>query len=69
MGCYNMALSYEKWGNNDFHDPELCKGCEYGSCQVCSNGPRLAEYRRAQAESQLKDAEYETSQWSGIDDC
>lgn len=52
-----MALCYEKWGNNEWHCPEFCKDCESDSCQVCSNGPRLAEYRRAQAESRMRDME------------
>ena len=44
---------FEKWGNNEWHDPEVCKNCESNSCQVCSNGPRLGAYRRAMAEARL----------------
>ena len=49
-------MTYEKWGNNEWHDPSICKGCEFDSCPVCSNGPRLKEYRRAEAEIYLKEA-------------
>lgn len=51
-------IKYEKWGNNEYHNPELCKNCEYDSCPVCSNGPKLGEYRRAEAESRMKDLMY-----------
>ena len=48
-------ITYEKWGNNEWHDPSLCKTCEYDTCSVCSNGPRGDEYRRAMAEKRLND--------------
>lgn len=63
-----MNENVTTWGNNEYHDPKLCETCEFDSCLVCSNGPRGKEYRRAEVESQLKDAEYEASQWRGIDD-
>lgn len=47
---------YEKWGNNDFHRPELCENCTY-DCSRCDNGPRGVEYRRAVAEARLRDEE------------
>ena len=50
-------IKYEKWGNNEWHDPEVCKNCESDSCPVCSNGPRGMEYRRAEAEYYLKYAD------------
>lgn len=52
-------MAYEKWGNNEFHDPKLCETCEFDSCPVCSNGPREMEYRRAEAEYFLKYASME----------
>ncbi len=52
-------MTYETWGNNEFHDPKLCENCEYDSCPVCSNGPREMEYRRAEAEYFLKYASRE----------
>lgn len=50
-----MGIKYEKWGNNEYHCPDICKDCE-SDCQVCSNGPRLGPYRRAEAESRLRDS-------------
>ena len=43
----------EKWGNNEFHNPEICKNCECDTCTVCSNGPRGEDYRRAVAEARM----------------
>ena len=54
-------MAYEKWGNNEFHDPEICKNCTMDTCPVCSNGPRLETYKRAEAEARLK--EYARRQW------
>ena len=62
-------MSFEKWGNNEYHDPRFCKDCDHDSCLVCSNGPRGKEYMKAEAESRLKDMEYEVRQGSGIDEC
>lgn len=50
-----MKDEYKTWGNNKFHNPNICKDCEMDTCMVCSNGPRLEEYRRAEAESRLRD--------------
>ena len=50
-------IKYEKWGNNEYHNPEICKNCEYDSCLVCSNGPRGVKYERAVAEARLRDME------------
>lgn len=52
-------MVYVKWGNNEYHDPSICLNCEYDSCPVCSNGPRLEEYRRATAKARLRDGYYE----------
>ena len=49
-------MAIETWGNNDWHDPEICEHCSFDSCPTCSNGPRLKEYRRAEAELYLKEA-------------
>lgn len=49
------------WGNNKFHDPSFCENCEH-DCRFCSNGPRLEEYRRAQAESSWE----MVAPWEGI---
>lgn len=46
---------YTKWGNNEFHDPDMCLNCESNTCPVCSNGPRGAEYKRAEARARLED--------------
>lgn len=46
-------INYEKWGNNEYHDPEVCKNCESNNCKFCSNGPRQGAYRRAMAESRM----------------
>ena len=54
MRGFMMGIKYEKWGNNEYHCPDICKDCE-SDCQVCSNGPRLGPYRRAEAESRLRD--------------
>lgn len=52
-----MAIKYEKWGNNEFHDPTMCEeDCPY-NCATCSNGPRGVEYKRAVAEARLRDME------------
>lgn len=48
-----MMTEYEKWGENEYHDPKLCEECEYFSCSVCSNGPRGREYRIAIAEQHM----------------
>ena len=47
---------YEKWGNNEFHNPEFCKDCEL-DCSICSNGPRGDAYKRAEAMRRLEDME------------
>lgn len=47
---------YEKWGNNEFHNPEFCKDCEL-DCALCSNGPRGVEYRRAEARLRIEEEE------------
>ena len=48
-------VEYEKWGNNEYHDPKICENCEYGTCQVCSNGPRDDAYKRAEARRRIED--------------
>ena len=57
-------MSFETWGNNKYHDPRFCKGCESDSCSVCSNGPRGRQYKIAMANERIKDSEYEARQWS-----
>ena len=59
---------YEKWGNNEWHNPAICENCEYNTCETCSNGFRGEAYQRAIAEERLKDMQYEISQWNGLDD-
>lgn len=45
--------TYEKWGNNNYHNPSFCEDCEE-DCRFCSNGPRGPEYRRAQIEYSMQ---------------
>ena len=64
-------MKYETWGNNKFHNPELCKNCQYGTCGRCSNGPRDDEYKRAIAEQNIKDYEYRRTHhmdWNGLEE-
>lgn len=64
-------MKYKTWGNNKFHNPELCKNCQYDTCGRCSNGPRGNEYRRAIAEQNIKDYEYRRTHhmdWNGLEE-
>ena len=63
-----MVLKYERWGNNEYHYPKFCEDCESDSCLVCSNGPKGRQYKIAMGEERIKDAEYEASQWNGLDE-
>lgn len=63
-----MKTTYEKWGNNEWHDPSLCETCENCTCAVCSNGPRGSEYDRAIAEERLNNMMRASMSFDGLDD-
>lgn len=64
-------MKYETWGNNKFHNPQLCESCKYDTCGRCSNGPRGNEYERSIAEQNIRDYEYRRTHhmdWNGLEE-